>query len=178
MWKRFCGVLLVVAAAGIAASCQTARKAAAPTPEADQEISEALKNLYMAASAAPPQSAQQQKIILQMAEKASNGKELLLVMRASDGVFRPADSAREQQVESLLTAKMMELATLDQLIDYEAKHAVETESARPYVQRMFDLGDGNSDPRVWYRIRAAALHLKVEDLERQAQVRADQLAGR
>ena len=55
-----------------------------------------MKELYMAASTAAPQSPAQQKVILQMAEKASNGKELLLVMRAAVGVF-PAGTASQEQ---------------------------------------------------------------------------------
>ena len=136
----------------------------------------------MAASTAPPQSPAQQKVILRMAEKASNGKELLLVMRAAVGVFPAGTASQEQraesQVRSIVTAKMMEFGTLDQLIEYATQYSVNPESARPFVQRMFQLGGENSDPRVWYRIRVAALRLKVGDLERQAQARGDQLAGR
>ena len=76
----------------------------------------------MAASAAAPQSVAQQKVILRMAEKASNGKELLLVMRAAVGVFPAGAGSQEQRAESpvrsIVTAKMMELGTLDQLIEY------------------------------------------------------------
>jgi succinylarginine dihydrolase len=116
-----------------------------------------------------------------MAEKASNGKELLLVMRAAVGVF-PAGTAQaqsaESKVRSIVTAKMMELATLDQLIEYAMQYPVNPESARPFVERMFQLGGEKSDSRVWYRIRVAASRLKVGDLERQAQTRGDRLAGR
>jgi hypothetical protein len=182
MWRRFCGALLAVMAAWFLASCNTTRKAAAPAPESEQAISEALKGLYMAASAAAPQSPEQQKVILRMAEKASNGKELLLVMRAADGVF-PSDAGSqaehlERQVRSLVTAKMMQVATLEQMVEYATGHAVDPENARALVQRMFELGNENSDPRAWYRIRGAAFHLKVSDLERQAQARAEKLAGR
>lgn len=183
MWKRSCGVPVVLMVAWNLASCNAAaRKAAAPASEAEQMVSAALKELYMAASAAPPQSPAQQKVILQMAEKASNGKELLLVMRAAEGVF-PAgagsqDQSAEGQVRSMVTAKMMELGTLDQLIEYAIEYPVKPESARLFVQRMFQLGDRNSDPRVWHRIRLAASHLQVSDLERQALARGDQLAGR
>ena len=183
MWKRFRGVPVVMLVAWSLASCNTAaRKAAAPVPEAEQEIGADLKELYMAASVAAPQSPAQQKVILRMAEKASNGKELLLVMRAAVGVFPAGAGSQEQraesQVRSIVTAKMMELGTLDQLIEYATQYPVDPESARPFVQRMFQLGDEKSDPRVWYRIRAAASRLKVGDLERQAQARGDQLAGR
>src|ERR1039457_5364425 len=79
MWKRLRGVPVVVLAAWNLASCgAVARKAAAPVPEAEQSVGEALKDLYVAASLAAPQSPAQQKVILRMAEKASNGKELLL----------------------------------------------------------------------------------------------------
>lgn len=176
MWKLSCGVPLIVMAAWSLASCQTAaRKAAAPAPEAEQVISEALKELYMAAGAAAPQSPEQQKVILRMAAKASNGKELLLAMRAAVGVF---PSGGGSQVLSTVTAKMMELATLDQLIEYATQYSVEPESARPFVQRMFQLANDNSDPRVWQRIRVAAFHLKANDLEQQAQAKAGELAGR
>jgi hypothetical protein len=183
MWKRFRGVPLLVMVAWNLASCNTAgQKAAARASESEQVVSEALKELYMAASAAPPQSLQQQKVILRMAQKASNGKELLLVMRAAVGVFPSGDGAQEQQAESQLrstvTAKMMELATLDQLIEYAAQYSVDPGSARAFVQRMFQLGNENSDPHVWHRIRVAAFHLKVSDLERQAQARRDELAAR
>ncbi|HEY9141989.1 MAG TPA: hypothetical protein VIN93_13920 [Bryobacteraceae bacterium] len=183
MWERFRGAPFVVMVAWSLASCDTpARSAAVPAPEAEQVISAAMKELYMAASTAPPQSPAQQKVILQMAEKASNGKELLLVMRASVGVF-PAgtasqESSAESRVRSIVTAKMMGMGTLDQLIEYAMQYSVNPENARPVVQRMFQLGGEKSDPRVWYRIRVAASRLKVGDLERQAQTRGDQLAGR
>lgn len=165
------------------ASGGTARcHAAGPAPEAEQVVSAAMKKLYMAAAAAPPQSPAQQNVILQMAEKASNGKELLLVMRAAVGTFPASTGAQEHPAESrvvsMVTAKMMELATLDQLIEYATQYSVNPDTARPFVQRMFQLGAENSDPRVWYRIRIAASHLKVGDLERQAQARGDRLAGK
>ena len=183
MWKRFRGVPVVVLVAWNLASCNAvARKAAAPVPEAEQRVGEALKDLYVAASLAAPQSPAQQKVILRMAEKASNGKELLLVMRAAVGVFPAGAGSQEQpaesQARSIVTAKMMDLGTLDQLIEYAMQYTVNPESARPFVQRMFQLGDENSDPRVWYRIRAAAFRLKAGDLERQAQARGDRLAVR
>src|ERR1035438_6137213 len=116
MWKRFRGVPVVVLAAWNLASCNVAnRKAAAPVPEAEQVVSAAVKDLYMASSAAAPQSPAQRKVILRMAEEASNGKELLLVMRAAVGVFNADAGSREQpaesRVRSIVTAKMMELGT-------------------------------------------------------------------
>jgi hypothetical protein len=117
-----------------------------------------------------------------MAGKASNGKELLLVMRAAVGVFPAGSGSKEQAAESrmrsIVTAKMVKLGTLDQLIEYATQYPVNPESARPFVQRMFQLGGEQSDPRVWYRIRVAAFHQGVGDLERQAQTRGDQLAGK
>jgi len=165
------------------ASCNTsARKAAVPAPETEQVISEGLKDLYVAAAAAAPQSPAQQKVILRMAQRASNGKELLLVMRAAVGVFPSGGAVQEEslesQVHSLVTAKMMKFATLDQLIEYAVRYPVNPESARAFVQRMFQLEGENSDPDVWYGIRVAATHLKVSDLGRLAQVRGDELAGR
>jgi hypothetical protein len=183
MWKRFRGLPVVVLAAWNLASCNVAtRKAATPVPDAEQVVGAAVKELYMAASAAAPQSPAQQKVILDMAAEASNGKELLLVMRAAVGVF-PADAGpqerhAENQVRSMVTAKMMELGTLDQLIEYATQYSVDPASARPFVQRMFQLGQQRSEARDWYRIKTTAVRLKVSDLERQAQVRADQLAGR
>jgi hypothetical protein len=179
MWKCLRRVPVVVV---VAWSLASGSNAAAPVPEAEQVVSAALKELYMAASAATPQSVAQQKVILRMAEMASNGKELLLVMRAAVGVFPANTGSQEQraesQVRSIVTAKMMLFGTLDQLIEYATQYSVDPESARPFVQRMFQLGDEKSDPRVWYRIRVAAFHLKMADLEQQAQTRGDQLAGR
>ena len=183
MLKGFRGVPFVVMVTwNLASGNSAANNAAGPQPEAEQVVSAALKKLYMAAAAASPQSPAQHKVILQMAEKASNGKELLLVMRAAVGAFPASPGSQEHsaesQVISVVTAKMIELGTLDQLIEQATEYSVNPESARPFVQRMFQLGDRNSDPRVWYRIRVAASHLKVGDLERQAQARGDQLAGR
>jgi hypothetical protein len=183
MWKRFSGVPVVVVVACGLASCNTAAKdAAAPAPEAEQTVSSALKDLYMAASAAAPQSAEQQKIILQMAVRASNAKELLLTMRAAIGVFPASTGSKkpgtESQVCSLVTAKMMQFGTLDQLIEYASQYPVDPAGARPFVKRMFHLVGDTTNPHVWYRIKTAAYRLKVSDLERQAQTRADQLAGR
>jgi len=179
MWKRFCGAPAVVLAAWSMASCNPAEeKTAGPVPETEQVVGSSLKDLYMAASKAPSQSAAQRKVILQMAAKASNGKELLLVARAAIGAFPANAEPEEIQVRSIVTAKMMKLGTLDQLIDYATRYPVDAQSARPFVERMFQLGEGNSNPREWYRIRVVALRLKVGDLERQAQGRGDQLAGR
>jgi len=175
MWKCCCGAPAVVLVAWNLASCSTAaKKAATPVPESQQVVGTALKDLYMAASTAAPQSPAQQKTILRMAERASNAKELLLAMRAAVGVF-PAGAGPEKQMRSIVEAKMMELGTLDQLIEYATAYSVQPESARPFVQRMFQLGEGNSDPREWYLIRATASRLKVGDLAQQAQARGDRL---
>ena len=175
MRKRFRGASLVAIATWTLASCtSTPRNAAAPVPEAEQVIREAIKDLYLAASAAAPQSAAQQKVILSMARKATNGKELLLTTRAALGVGPDTES----QVRSIVTAKMMQFGTLHQLIDYSTQYSVDPQSARAFVQRMFQLGEGQSDPRAWYLIRVAANHLKMSDLGRQAQTRGDQLASR
>jgi len=183
MWRRFRGVPVALVAAWSLASCNTAaRNAAAPVPEAEQVVGPELKGLYMAASAAAPQSEAQQKVILRMAEKASNGMELLLTMRAAVGVFPAGAASREPAAESrarsIVTAKMMRLGTLDQLIEYAADYPVDSQDARSFVQRMLGLADEKSDPRVWNQIRLAAFHLRVGDLERQAQTRGDQLAGK
>ena len=181
MPQRFRGVPVVVMVAWSMASCNTATtNAGAPVPEGQQVGSPAMKELYMAASVAVPQSVAQQNVILRMARKASSGKELLLVMRAAVGVFPPTAATPqpsvESQVRSIVTAKMMALATLDQLIEYATEYPVDPQSARPFVERMFQLGASRSDARVWYRIKVAAFHLKVGDLERQAQAKGDQLA--
>jgi hypothetical protein len=161
------------------ASCNpAANETAGPKPEAEQTIGARLKDLYMAASKAPSQSAAQRKVILRMAQKASNGKELLLVARAAIGAFPAAAGPEESQLRSILTAKMIALGTLDQLIEYATRYPIDEQSARPFVERMFQLGNGDPNPREWYRIRVVALQLKVGDLERQAQGRGDQLAGR
>jgi hypothetical protein len=183
MWKGFRGVPFVVMVAWNLASGGTAASGAAvPQPEAEQVVSAALKKLYMAAAAAAPQSTAQQSVILQMAEKASNGKELLLTARAAVGAFPAGTGSQElpakSHMRSIVTAKMMELGTLDQLIDYAMQYSVNAESARPFVQRMFQLGDRNSDSRVWYRVGVVASRLKLGDLERQARAKGDQLAGR
>jgi hypothetical protein len=183
MWKCFRGVPVVVMVAWSLASCNTAASnAPTPAPEAEQVVSADLTALYMVASGAVPRSVAQQQVILRMAEKASNGKELLLVMRAAVGVFPASTGSQElraeSQVRSIVTAKMMKFGTLGQMTEFATRYSVNPESARPFVQRMFQLGGEKSDPRVWYRIRLAAFHLGVGDLERQAQTRGDQLAGR
>jgi len=174
MGKLFIGVPLLVWAAGCLTSCQTSRHGgAAPLPDSEQVIRDSLKDLYMAVSAAPPQSAEKKKLILRMADQASNGKELMLTMRAAVGVFA---SPSDDEIQSVVTSKMMKVATLDQLTDYEKQYHVAPASARPYVERMFQLGSAQDDPRVWQRIRAAARRLKLPDLEQAAQAKATEVS--
>jgi len=177
------GHLMVLVAGIVLSACHMASpQTALPSPEAEQVISDSLKHLYMAASTAPRQSIEQQKLILRMAQKASNGKELLLVMRAAVGVFPSVSESRlqsvESQVRSLVTEKMMRVATLDQMIDYAKLYPVDADHSRRFIQRMFELGNAISDARVWYGIRAAAFQLKEPALEHQAQAKADQLSQR
>lgn len=174
MRKLTLGVALLAAAAGTLTSCGApASNAATPLPEDRQVVGNHIKDLYMAASAAGPQSAEQKKLILRMADRASNGKELLLTMRAADGVFHG-----DPEIQTAVTAKMLRVATVDQLTDFAKQYTVAPDHARPYVERMMQLGEGQTDPRVWLRIRAAAARLKLPDLERQAQQKADRLSGR
>lgn len=171
-------LFLLVAVACSLVSCRSgAQRAATPVPESEQAIGESMKELYMAASAAAPQSPAQQKVIQRMAERASNGREVMLVMRAAVGVF-PAGAALESQVRATVTAKMMDVATLDQLLDYAAEYPIEPARSRKFVERLFELGERSPEPRVWYRIRAAAFHLNVGDLGQQAQAKGDDLARR
>jgi len=182
MWKLRACTWLGVAFALALLSCHTATRQELATTESQQVISESLKQLYMACSAARPQSPAQQKLLLRMSEKASNGKELLLVMRAAVGVFPSnqdtAAQVTESRMRSMIAAKMMQVATLNQLIEYARLYSVNPEDARPFAQRMFQLADENRNPQTWYGIQVAAYHLKVGDLERQAQAKGDQLAGR
>lgn len=156
-------------------ACQQLTRSAAPAPESEQIIGDSLKDLYMAASAAAPQSEKQQKLILKMAEKASNGKEILLVMRASVGVFPP--DGRAAEFRRTVTTKMIRVATLDQLSDFATQYAVEPASAREYVERMFQLAGQSQDPRAWHRIVRVASRLKVGDLERQAHAKVTELTA-
>ena len=183
MWKYFRCVLLVAATIWMLAACHTgSRQAARPAPESEQVISAALKELYLKVSALPRQSREQQELVLRMAREASNGKELLLVMRAAVGVFpsntEEAEESVEDQLQTVVTAKMMKLATIEQLIGYAEEYPVDERQARHYVERMFELETASPDARSWYRIRAAAGRLKVTDLEQQAQTRGDELTAK
>lgn len=174
MWKLRACTWLGAAAALALPSCHTAPKQEVAIPESQQVISESLKQLYMACSAAPAKSDAQQKLVLNMAEKASNGKELMLAMRAGVGVFPPGQST-EHRVRAMVAAKMMRVATLGQLTSYAMLYAVNREDERPFAERIFQLAGQDPDPRIWYRIKVAVHHLNVGDLEQQAQVKADRL---
>jgi len=50
-------------------------------------------------------------------------------------------------VRSVVTARMMEPGTLDQLIEYATEYSLDQESARQLVQHMFQLRNENPDPR-------------------------------
>jgi hypothetical protein len=182
MWKLVVNAPLAVVGTLMLVSCHTAAKPETTNQtDSNQAISPALKELYMASSAAPPGSQAQQKTILQMAEKASNGRELLLVMRASIGVF-PADGKSpepltERRLRSIVAAKMMKSAPLDQLIEYARNYSINQEDARPFLERMFQLAGRSLDPSTWYRIKRAALNFRVADLAQQAQARGDRLTG-
>ena len=182
MWKRSSDIPLALLVALAMASCHTAPQDAANEPESAQVISESLKDLYMTCSTAAPQSVEQQNLVLQMARQASNGKELLLVMRAAIGVFPAHAGARAQSAESrlrsIVAAKMMKLGTLDQLIECAMRYAVNPEDSQPFVERMFRLADKVGEARVWYRIRLAAVHLNASELARQAQAKGELLASK
>ena len=181
MRKRCCGVPLVLVAALNLSSCQTMWKTT-PIPEAKQVISKELKTLYMDATAAPPQSAVRQNVLQRMAERAANGKELLLVMEAGLGPYPANSGARESrtesQVRSMVTAKMMQMATLDQLVVYAKEYAVYPGSARLLIQRMFQLADGDSEPGTWARISEVASMLGEDDLTQRAEAKTTQVARR
>jgi len=55
---------------GFLRHCREKRRGG-PAPEAEQVVSAALKEFYMAPSTAPPQSPAQPEVVLQMTEKAS-----------------------------------------------------------------------------------------------------------
>lgn len=182
MVQCFRNAVVVGAGAWMLAGCQTAsQRAGAPTPEAKQVISDRIKQLYVDVSTSPPQSAEQQKLTLRMAERASNAKELLLVRRAADGVFPAGGAAEtdiEKQVRSTVTGKMIRCATLEQLLNYAVGYPADAADTRALVARMFDLGRESPDARVWYRIRATAFHLRLKDLAQQAEARGDALSAR
>ncbi len=182
MRKHLFGLSKILMLSWCLLSCrETVRQTAHPTPESQQVVRESMKDLYMAASAAAPRSLEQQKMILRMADKAANGKELLLVMRAGMGVFPAAadapDPSAEARLHAIVTSKMIAVGTLDQLIEYTAQYMVDAGQARAYIQRMFQLGENASDARSWLRIRAAASRLKLTDMAQQAQARAERLSG-
>lgn len=117
-----------------------------------------------------------------MVEEASNGKELLLALRAGVGVFpeQPDTAARklEHRLRAVSAAKMMRFGTLGQLIACALQYPVNQEDAQPYVQRMFRLAAGVRDAGEWHRLELAAFHLNAGDYARQAHAKGDLLAGR
>lgn len=163
-------------------SCRTAppvASQAAYRPASEQSISPKLKELYMRCSAAPRRSAAQQALVREMAERASNGKELLLTMRASVGVFANESDTEKQPAEvelnSLVAAKMARLADLDQLVEYASQYTVNPADSRAVAQRMLELAGNSADSRTWSRIRRAASHLNLNDVAQQAQGRVEAL---
>ena len=173
MGKRRPGTWLGVAVVFVLCSCRTASQEA-PIPESSQVISDSLAQLYMQCSTAPPHSPAQQHLVIVMADKASNGKELLMVMRADLGVFPPGDP-NETRVRHTVETKMMKVGTLNQLIEYADLYPVNPEDERPFAQHIFVLAGNDQDPGTWYRVKAAEHHLNVGDLEEQAQAKGDQL---
>ena len=173
---------LVMVAWNLVSGYAVAGGQTAPQPETEQVVSAELKKLYMAVAAATPQSAEQQELIRQMADTASNGKELLLTMRAGVGVFPAGKGSPENSAESrilgVVTAKMLQAGTLEQLIEYATQYSVAQESARTFVLRMMQLGAQSANPRVWHRIRLVASRLKLPDLEKSAMAKAEELASK
>ena len=95
MLKGFRGApFLLMVAWNLVSGSAAAGGQTAPQPESEQVVSAELKKLYMAVAAAKPRSEGQQEILRQMAEMASNGKELLLTMRASVGAFPAAGGSQ------------------------------------------------------------------------------------
>src|ERR1051326_3604523 len=184
MWSLRARICLGAAAVLTLISCHTASKQEVATAESQQVISESLKELYIACSAAPPQSSAQQNLVLRMAEQASSGKELLLVMRAGIGVFpsgqlsKPHSQTAESRVRSIVVSKMRRAATLGQMIEYARLYSINPEDAPRFAERMLQLADESRDPRIWRGIKTAAYHLKISDLERMAQAKGDQLSAK
>jgi hypothetical protein len=51
------------------------------------------------------------------------------------------------------------------MVECATRYSLNPDSTRPSVQRMLALGNQSPDARVWFRIRPAAAHVKVSDLE-------------
>jgi len=101
MWKHFRSVPVVVLVVSNLASCNSAaQNTAAPVPEVEQVVGTGLKELYIAASLAAPPFPAQHTVISRMAEKTWNGKELLLVIQAAEGVSPTGAGVQEQPTES------------------------------------------------------------------------------
>lgn len=180
MWKLLRYAPLAIGAVVLACRSSLQQNTAAATPPAI--ISESVKDLYMACSAARPRSASQQKLLLEMAHEASNGKELLLVMRAAEGVFpaqaAPQEVKAERHLRGMVASKMIKSAGLDELIEYAMKYSINPEDGRPFVQRMLQLAVENPDPRIWSRIQRAAVQWNVTDLALQAEATQKELTGK
>ena len=162
--------LLTILFPWLLVGCHSVSRTAAPVPESQQIISAEIKNLYMSVSAAAPHSPEQQELVTQMVDRSTSAKELLLTMRAVDGVFSSDEAVAP--VRATVTSKMMQVATLDQLSDYATRFGVDPTQARAYVERMFQLASEVTDSRAWHRIRLTAAHLRQADLERAAAARA------
>jgi hypothetical protein len=169
MGKRFF-VLLSALFPWLLVGCHSVSRTAAPVPESQQIVSSEIKNLYMSVSAAAPHSPEQQELVRQMADRSTNAKELLLTMRAVDGVFSSDEAVAP--VRATVTSKMMQVATLDQLSEYPSRFGVDPTQARAYVERMFQLASQVTDARAWRRVRLTAARLRQPDLERAAAARA------
>ena len=163
-------------------ACQPSPQQGTVTGASPALISDSIKEFYMACSAAPPRSPEQQKLLLKMANKASNGKELLLVMRAAEGVFpavaTPPESGRQSHFRGIVTGKMIQLASLDELIEYMMRYSINAEDARPFIQRMLQLAAGSQDPRIWSRIQHGAVQWKLADLALQAEAKRKDLLSK
>ena len=128
VWKLIHGIPLSVVLIGLTACQHAPEEPGYPNASpASQSISPAVEKLYMAHAGAPDHSAVQRGLVEQMAEKAGNGKELLLTMRVIAAVFStpgsPEDRAAERRVRALV-AEMVRAATLEQLHEYAMRYAI------------------------------------------------------
>jgi hypothetical protein len=177
MWKLIHGIPLSVVLIGLTACQHAPEEPGYPNASpASQSISPAVEKLYMAHAAAPQHSAAQRGLVEQMAEKAGNGKELLLTMRVIAAVFptpgSPEDQAAERRVRALVAEKMVRVATLEQLHEYAMRYAMTPVEGRAVVERMLQLAGNRSDPQTWNMIKRAARSVKADDLAQKAQAQA------
>jgi hypothetical protein len=180
MFRALLAAALSVGLTGCGSSPRTQEPASAAGDR--QSIGPEMKRLYMACSAAPRQSPQQQKLVRQMAETASNGQELLMTMRASIGVF-PGDAAasvqkEEHAVRSLVAAKLIKAGNLEELTQFAVQYTVNREDSRPLVERMFELASANRDPAQWQQVARAARGVSALDLAQQALAQREALTHR